>query len=181
MRDRMKLSADDGEKVTATAARQLILVGGILAIALSPTLLVIQTPLDQIQLRSLSAVVVDIVLGAILLLAVGKFRESQVTGILLALVSSIGLLALGGTAGRIGGLFGIVGALVGSVAIVEDVVGVLQGIIEDARSLLTAGKEAAKPPKAPPKRKKGSAAKKSTEEVEESTVEGGGKGQGGRS
>ncbi len=109
------------EQVTRTAA-QLLLVGGLLAIILSPTLFLLQTPIERIELGSLTGVVISAVLGIVLIVAARQVHESPLTTILLSFVAAIALLALGGTAGLIGGLFGIVGALVGSAPLVRDLV-----------------------------------------------------------
>ncbi|NIN96675.1 MAG: hypothetical protein GTO49_17240, partial [Anaerolineae bacterium] len=90
-------------------SKHLLLVGGLLAIVLSPALFLLQTPLEDIELRNLTGVVTTVVL-AILLIAGGAYmKKSPLSATLLAFVASIALLALGGTAGLIGGLFGIVG------------------------------------------------------------------------
>lgn len=128
-------SGESNGPATVRAAGQLLLVGGVLSILLSPAFLLLQ-PGPDAPLAPLTQVILDMVLGAILLLGTAKLRESVLTGVLLGLVAAIGLLSLGSLAGRIGGLFGLVGALVGIVALMEHVVRLLENLVEDARSLL---------------------------------------------
>ncbi|MEE8232449.1 MAG: hypothetical protein V3R46_03925 [Thermoplasmata archaeon] len=97
------------------SAQQLLLFGGILAIALAPLLYLLQTPVADIRLSELTGEAIAIVLGLILIFAARQLQQVLLTGVLLALVASIALMYLGGTAGLIGGLFGIVGVIVASV------------------------------------------------------------------
>ncbi len=114
--DGMNVDMDQAPRTS----KHLLLVGGLLAIILSPALFLLQTPLEDIELRNLTGVVTTVVL-AILLIAGGAYmRKSPLSATLLAFVASIALLALGGTAGLIGGLFGIVGAVAGATPIVWD-------------------------------------------------------------
>lgn len=109
------------DQVTRTA-QQLLLVGGFLTLALAPILFFLRTPIADVQLSALTGEVIAVVLAFILIVAARQAQESHLTAILLALVASIALLALGGTAGLIGGLFGIVGGLVASVPYVQSFV-----------------------------------------------------------
>ena len=113
-----------GMKVKANqvtqSARQLLIVGGLLTIGLAPMLLLLRTPIEDIQLSSLTGEAIAIVLGLILIFAARQTREALLTGVLLALVASSALMVLGGMAGLIGGLFGIVGVLVASVPFLQN-------------------------------------------------------------
>ncbi len=104
------------------AARQLALVAGLLAIALAPALLFLQTPLERIEIRSFTVVAIDLVLGIVLLVAARQTKESPLTAVVLALIGSIALLALGGTAGLIAGLFGLAAAILAAIPLVQDFV-----------------------------------------------------------
>lgn len=153
MEDMPRFMQDGGERLTQMAARRLLFLGGILAVVLGPTFFLLRTPIPEIRLWGLPVVIVDVVLGAIVLVASGEIRKNPTTALLLALVSSIILLVLGGDAGFIGGLFGLVGALVGSMAFIEDVVKFLDGIVTEASSLFT-GQRPQSPRAASPKKGK---------------------------
>lgn len=103
-------------------ARQLMLVGGLLAIVLSPALFLMQTPLADIELSDLTGLVINVILGILLIAGAWYMKKGPLTATLLAFVASIALLGLGGTAGLIAGLLGVVGAVAGSVPIVWDFV-----------------------------------------------------------
>ncbi|MFQ5919979.1 MAG: hypothetical protein ACE5I4_08070 [Thermoplasmata archaeon] len=109
-------------KQVTQSARQLLIVGGLLAIGLAPMLLLLRVPIEDIQLSSLTVEAVAIVLGLILIFAARQTQESLLTGVLLALVASSAMMALGGMAGLIGGLFGIVGVIVASVPYLQNYV-----------------------------------------------------------
>ncbi len=101
-------------------AKQLMLVGGLLAIVLTPALFLLQTPLADIELADLTGLVINVVLGILLIAGALYLKKNSLTGTLLAFVASIALLGLGGTAGLVAGLFGAVGAVAGSAPIVWD-------------------------------------------------------------
>lgn len=102
------------------AARTLVLVGGLLALILTPALFLLQTPLDQIELSDLTGVAMNVVLGAVLLAAALQMTKSYLAASLLAFVASLALLVLGGTEGVIAGLFGLFGAAAGAVSVSWD-------------------------------------------------------------
>ncbi|MFQ6012901.1 MAG: hypothetical protein ACE5LS_04585 [Thermoplasmata archaeon] len=104
------------------SAQHLLLVGGILTLVLAPLLLLLRTPVQDIQLNALTGEVTTVILAVILIIAARQAKESPLTAILLGLVASIALLLLGGTPGLVGGLFGIVGGLVASVPYVQSLV-----------------------------------------------------------
>ena len=109
------------EQATRTA-RRLIFIGGVLTLVLAPLLFLLRTAIGDIQLSALTGEVIDVVLALVLIIAARTARESLLTAILLSLVASIALLALGSEAGLIGGLFGIVGALVAAAPMIKDFV-----------------------------------------------------------
>lgn len=98
-------------------ARTLVLVGGLLTIVLTLVLFFLQTPLESIELKDLTGVVTNVILGSVLIVAAWYMTRSPLTAILLAFVASIALLGLGGSEGLIGGLFGIFGAAAGAAPI----------------------------------------------------------------
>jgi hypothetical protein len=89
----------------------LIVVGSLLAIALGPLFFVLELAIEGLGARGLSAVIVDVVIGFLMLVSVPLIRRRAMNGIPLAIVSAIILMALGGVAGVIGGLFGLAGSL----------------------------------------------------------------------
>lgn len=102
------------------AAQQLLLAGGFLAIVLAPALLLLRTPLAEIQLAAVTGEVIAVILGLILIIAARQARRNALVAILFAFVASIILLALGGEAGLVGGLFGLVGAVVAAAPLLQD-------------------------------------------------------------
>lgn len=106
----------DPEQLARTS-RQLLLVGGLLSIILTPGLLLLQTPVADIELRDLMGTAINFILAIILFVAAWQMKRNAMTATLLAFVASIALLGLGGTAGLIAGLFGIVGAVAGAAPI----------------------------------------------------------------
>ncbi len=110
----LAVAGDGGGGLTELPAKEMLLVlGGFLALILAPILFVTNFALQGVGLSGLSVVVVDIVLGFLMLISVGVMRRQQMNGLLLATISAILLIALGGVAGIIGGLFGLVGGLIG--------------------------------------------------------------------
>lgn len=104
--------ADGGRVPPVIAAREmLIVVGSLLAIALGPLFFVLELAIEGLGARGLSAVIVDVVIGFLMLVSVPLIRRRAMNGIPLAIVSAIILMALGGVAGVIGGLFGLAGSL----------------------------------------------------------------------
>lgn len=98
----------------------LLVLGGFLAILLAAIFLGVAVLAEDANQRADTFIrgltnyaVVDVVLGFLLLVSLTIMsRSSRTTGALLALVSSIVLVVLGGTAGIVGGLFGVVGAMI---------------------------------------------------------------------
>lgn len=109
-----------GEEQATRTGRRLMFIGGVLTLVLAPLLFLLQTAIPDIQLSALTGQVIDVVLGFILIIAARTGRESRLTAILLSLVASVALFALGSEAGLIGGLFGIVGSLVAAAPIIQD-------------------------------------------------------------
>ncbi|MCJ2519553.1 MAG: hypothetical protein LN412_01205 [Candidatus Thermoplasmatota archaeon] len=104
---------DGGQRLTEMPAKDMLLVlGSLLAIVLAPIFFILEVAIGGLGLSGLGAVIVDIVIGFLMLVSVGVMRRNRVNGILLALISAVLLIALGGAAGIIGGLFGLVGGLI---------------------------------------------------------------------
>lgn len=105
------------------AARHLALAGGLLILVLAPALLLLQTPVEGIELGDFTGVLVEVVLGIVLIVAAKLMEASPLTTVVLAFIASLALLILGGTAGLIGGLFGLAGALLGGLYLLQDLLG----------------------------------------------------------
>ncbi len=97
----------------------LLVLGSLLAIFLGAIFLSVAVLGEEAARRQDALVagltnyaIVDVVLGFLLLVSLAVLRRSRTTGALMALVSAILLIVLGGTAGIVGGLFGLVGALI---------------------------------------------------------------------
>lgn len=112
---------DDGGRALAEmpAKEMLLLLGGVLALTLGPTFFVLSLAMEGLGLPGVAAALVDVVLGFLLLLSVGVMRRSRPNGVLLGLISSVLLIAMGGVAGVIGGLFGLVGSIIAFVTSYE--------------------------------------------------------------
>ncbi len=103
---------EEGQRLLQMPARELLLVlGSILAIVLGPLFFILEVAIGGFGLGGLTAVIIAVVLGFLMLVSVGVMRRTLLTGLLLALISSVLLIGLGGTGGLIGGLFGLVGSL----------------------------------------------------------------------
>lgn len=99
--------------MTEMPAREMLLVlGSLLAIILGPIFFVLELAIKGLGLGEFTAVIVDVVIGFVMLLSVSVMRRKLMNGLLLALISAVILIALGGLAGAIGGFFGLVGALI---------------------------------------------------------------------
>lgn len=94
------------------AHEMLLVLGSLLAVLLGSVFFVLSVLGETSAVDALPAALVDVVLGVLLLVALPVLRRRRINGALLALVSSILLIALGGLAGVIGGLFGLVGGLI---------------------------------------------------------------------
>jgi hypothetical protein len=106
------LECNGGQRLPGVAAREMLLVvGSLLAVVLGPLFFVMELAIEGFGTKGLTAAVVNVVIGLLMLLSVGLIRRGVANGIPLAIISAIILIVLGGMAGFIGGLFGLVGAL----------------------------------------------------------------------
>lgn len=103
------------------AARNIAIVAGVLAIVLAPALLLIGTPIDEIQVREFTVVAIDFVLGIVLIISARLMEKNLLTSVVLGFVASLPLLVLGGNAGLIGGLFGLASAILGAIPLTMDI------------------------------------------------------------
>lgn len=101
---------DGGTPLMERPTHEMLLgLGGLLAIFLGPLFFVLEIAFRGFGLGGVTAVVVNVVFGFLLLASVGVLRRSLLSGLVLAFVCSL-VLFLGGIAGAIGGLFGLVGS-----------------------------------------------------------------------
>lgn len=91
----------------------LLSIGAGMALVLGPVVFLVDVPIGLVDLGLLPALFVNILGGSLLLLSIGVFRRTALSGFLLAFSVSLVLLGLGGLAGGLGGIFGLVGSLYG--------------------------------------------------------------------
>lgn len=89
----------------------LVGLGGILALLLGPLVFLLGIPFGFFGFGAAVAALVSVVFGFLLVVSVNVMRRNLLNGLILAGLSSLILLGLGGIAGVVGGLFGLVGSL----------------------------------------------------------------------